>query len=73
MSARNGDRARFQKNRKRKLHNRQRIRAHVRGLLTPTSGVGPSRRSVTATRSDAPSTEAPREMQDEGGPMRAGD
>jgi hypothetical protein len=73
MSERNGDRARFQKNRKRKLYNRQRIRAFVSGLLTRTSDTGPSRRSVTATRSDTASAEAPREMQDEGGPMRAGD
>ena len=32
MSQRNGDRARFQKNRKRKLHHRQRIRALVTAL-----------------------------------------
>jgi hypothetical protein len=39
MSARNGDRARFQKDRKRKLRHRQRVQEYVRSLraqpLTP--------------------------------------
>ena len=70
MSERNGDRARFPKTRRRKLHRRQRIRALVSGLLTP--GAGPSHPSVTATLTDAASAEASLAMQDEGGPMRAG-
>lgn len=39
MSARNGDRARFQKDRKRKLRHRQRVQEYLKGLraqpLTP--------------------------------------
>ena len=35
MSERNGDRARFQKNRKRKLHHRQRIQAFLADYLQP--------------------------------------
>lgn len=44
MSERNGDRARFQKIRKRKLRQRQRTRALLSGLLTRTAGAGPMRR-----------------------------
>jgi len=36
MSARNGDRARFHKNRKRKLHRRQRIQALMLGRRNRT-------------------------------------
>jgi hypothetical protein len=36
MSARNGDRARFQKDRKRKLRHRQRIQAFVKTLRVQT-------------------------------------
>jgi hypothetical protein len=59
MSQRNGDRARFQKNRKRKLHHRQRIRALVTALR--------NRRDADA------SVKASLAMHDEGGPMRTGD
>jgi hypothetical protein len=38
MSERNGDKARFQKNRKRKLLRRQRLRALAAGLRTSTEG-----------------------------------
>jgi len=37
MSERNGDKARFQKNRKRKLHQRQRVRALMVGLRKATA------------------------------------
>jgi hypothetical protein len=60
MSERNGDRARFQKNRKRKLHHRQRIRALMTGL------------KKRATE-DAASHAASLAMHDEGGPTRTGD
>jgi hypothetical protein len=43
MSERNGDRARFQKNRKRKLRHRQRIRALIVGLLNRGKERLPSR------------------------------
>jgi hypothetical protein len=61
MSERNGDRARFQKNRKRKLRHRQRIRALV------------ARFEARRTQDEASSRAASFAMQDEGGPMRAGD
>ena len=72
MSERNGDRARFQKIRKRKLHDRQRIRALVTGLLIRTPGAGPKRPGVRATPTDAASAEAPLAIRDDGSPMRAG-
>lgn len=40
MSERNGDRARFQKNRKRKLRRRQRVQALAIRLRTPAQGLG---------------------------------
>ena len=51
MSERNGDKARFQKNRKRKLHHRQRIRALMAGLRKATAEdtSGSVERSVTST------------------------
>jgi len=51
MSERNGDKARFQKNRKRKLHHRQRIRALMAGLrqATAENASGSVDRSVTTT------------------------
>lgn len=75
MSERNGDRARFQKNRKRKLHHRQRIQALVSGLrkTTDEGTSGAADRSVTATFTDAVSRTAPLFMHDEGGPTRTGD
>jgi len=60
MSERNGDRARFQKDRKRKLRHRQRIREFVRTL---------SKHS----RDDVSSRAASQGMLDEGGQLRAGD
>jgi hypothetical protein len=60
MSARNGDRARFHKDRKRKLLHRQRVEALVAGQRK--------------RRDDAASSHvASRGMQDEGGPARIGD
>jgi hypothetical protein len=73
MSERNGDRARFQKIRKRKLHHRQRIRALMNGMLTRTFGGARSRLGVRATLPDPATSEASLAMSDEGGPMRAGD
>ena len=63
MSELNGDKARFQKNRKRKLQNRQRIRA----LLARLAPKPVEDASGASTRA------ASRAMQDEGGPTRAGD
>lgn len=60
MSERNGDRARFQKNRKRKLRHRERVRA----LAAPV----PER-----AKKDVSSRAASLDMLDEGGPLRAGD
>jgi hypothetical protein len=55
MSERNGDRARFHKNRKRKLHNRQRIRVFLTALRKRAG-------------EDASTRVASLNMQDEGGP-----
>jgi hypothetical protein len=60
MSKLNGDKARFQKDRKRKVRHRQRIRTLVTGL-------GAKRID------DAASREGALAMLDEGGPTRAGD
>jgi hypothetical protein len=60
MSARNGDRARFHKDRKRKLHLRQRIHALMAGLTKRAD-------EKAATRV------ASLNMHDEGGPARIGD
>ena len=73
MSERNGDRARFQKERKRKLLHRQRLRAFVARLPKRTNTSGASGTSVVASLADAASVNASLAMQDEGGPMRAGD
>jgi hypothetical protein len=75
MSERNGDKARFQKNRKRKLRHRQRIRALMAGVRTKSDedASNAAARSVTATSTDAASRAASLAMQDEGGPTRAGD
>ena len=72
MSERNGDRARFQKNRKRTIHQRQRIRALLSELKARTSAPG-AKRAGTRTATDATSAEARLAMLDDGGPMRAGD
>jgi uncharacterized membrane protein len=60
MSALNGDRARFHKDRKRKLHHRQRIQALAAKLR---------KRTVDQASSRA----ASRSMTDEGSPLRIGD
>jgi hypothetical protein len=60
MSERNGDRARYRKDRKRKLHRRERIRAFIAALR---------RRTDEKASTDAASLD----MQGEGGPPRAGD
>jgi hypothetical protein len=60
MSERNGDRARFHKDRRRKLRHRQRIQALMLRLRTRAE-------DQASTRS------ASRDMQDEGGPARIGD
>jgi len=77
MSERNGDRARFQKDRKRKLHHRQRIRALMTELKSKKranedASAGPDR-SVTMPFTDAASRAASLAMHDEGGPTRTGD
>ena len=72
MSERNGDRARFQKIRKRKLAQRQRIRALLSGLMTRTAGARPRRPGVAATPTGAPSAE-PSLARRDGGAMRAGE
>jgi hypothetical protein len=66
MSERNGDRARYQKCRKRKLLHRQRIQALLAGLRKPID----ERRASDA---DDASRAASLAMQDEGGPTRSGD
>jgi len=60
MSARNGDRARFHKDRKRKLQHRQRIHALVAGQRKRADQAAASRVASSG-------------MQDEGGPARIGD
>jgi hypothetical protein len=60
MSQRNGDRARFHKDRQRKLRHRQRVRARLVAVKTRTD-------DATATRA------ASLAMSDEGGPARSGD
>jgi hypothetical protein len=59
MSERNGDRARFHKDRKRKLHRRQRIQA----LIT----------TLRKRPENASTRVASLNMHDEGGPARIGD
>lgn len=63
MSELNGDKARFQKNRKRKLQNRQRSRALVAALMAKPA----------EEASDAITRSASLAMHDEGGPARADD
>jgi hypothetical protein len=68
MSERNGDRARFQKNRKRKLHHRQRIRAFVAGLRNGTVASASADR-VTVLATDAASIgQGSLAVHDESGP-----
>lgn len=61
MSERNGDKARFQKNRQRKLQNRQRSRELALRVAASRSG----------HRSDAITRAASLAMHDEGGPTLA--
>jgi hypothetical protein len=60
MSALNGDRARFHKDRKRKLRHRQRIQALAARLRKRTEEQASSRKASGS-------------MHDEGGPLRIGD
>jgi hypothetical protein len=60
MSERNGDRARFHKDRKRKLHHRQRIQAFLLALRKRAD-------------EDASARQESLNMQAEGGPERIGD
>ena len=60
MSERNGDRARFQKDRKRKLHHRQRIHT-LMASIRKKAGEAASTRTASLN------------MHDEGGPARIGD
>jgi hypothetical protein len=60
MSERNGDRARFHKDRKRKLHRRRRIQALMRRLQNRTD-------------EQASTSVASLNMHNEGGPARIGD
>jgi len=60
MSERNGDRARFDKDRKRKLHHRQ----HIQALMA---------RLRKRAAEEASSRAASLNMHDEGGPARIGD
>jgi hypothetical protein len=70
MSQLNGDRARFHKNRKRRLALRQRIRA----LAVPApNGLGASAARKTSGTRAPTDAQASMDMHDEGGPMRAGD
>ena len=75
MSKRNGDRARFQKNRKRKLQHRQRIQALAAGLVKSTGEKTPAttsgRRRIGAAAAGPSAASAA--MQNEGGPTRTGD
>jgi hypothetical protein len=74
MSERNGDRARFQKNRKRKLLHRQRIQALVAGLRKTTEHAAVTAdRNVTATFTDAAARATSPAVHDEAGPARTGD
>ncbi len=66
MSELNGDRARFQKNRQRKLRNRQRIRALMTRLRREAEQRLPTAAPDAASRASAA-------MHDEGGPTRATD
>lgn len=66
MSERNGDRARFQKNRQRKLRHRQRIRT----LMSERHGKAAQ---PVATGSEAASRRASADMHSEGSPTRAGE
>jgi hypothetical protein len=63
MSERNGDRARFQKNRKRRLRRRERVHALAVAV----------RKRAEDVSSRAASRAGSLDMLDEGGPLRRGD
>jgi hypothetical protein len=63
MSERNGDRARFQKNRKRRLRRRERVHALAVAV----------RKQAEDVSSRAASRAGSLDMLDEGGPLRRGD
>ncbi len=70
MSERNGDRARFQKERMRKMHRRQRMQALVAAVQQrkdAASGV------VAGALAETESAKSSGAMHNEGGPMRSGD
>ena len=75
MSQRNGDRARFQINRKRKVRHRQRIQALAISLSgKPTEHAsGAVGRQAATPANNAASHTASRPMPDAGGPMRTSD
>jgi len=73
MSELNGDRARFQKNRVRKLLHRQRIHALAAGMQNRTPDLaGAARRPIAVSAVDATGA-ASLAMNDEGGAARTGD
>jgi len=73
MSELNGDRARFQKDRKRKLRHRQRIQTYLTALRCRTHTAGAARKRVAGTTDDTATGAASRMMHDEGGPLRTDD
>jgi hypothetical protein len=68
MSEQNGDRARFQKNRKRKLRRRQRVQALLVRMRTPTDGLVAV--DTGASNGGRPPVQA---MPDEGSAVRTAD
>ena len=73
MSERNGDRARFQKDRKRKLRHRQRIAALLAGLRNAERVPGAANGTGKATRADVASSAESLVIHDEGAPLRKSD
>ena len=73
MSEQNGDRARFQKDRKRKLRHRQRIQTLLTALRCRTHTSGDARKRVAGMTEDPAARAASRMMHDEGGPLRTDD
>ena len=68
MSERNGDRARYHKDRTRKLHRRQRIQAFAAAVRQRKDAARVVTGALAGTASEASAA-----MHDEGGPMRSGD
>lgn len=76
MSERNGDRARFQKERRRRIHRRQRVQALMaasRGQRSVEHVSDAINKGIAPTFTSAESQAASASMLDEGGPMRAED